>query len=114
MTGTDSAPRRVLPLSEPCPSWCTQPEYGATHRFFNVGDDVLNDVRMHSDATRASDGAWTVYLDAADALASGGMVRAAASITLDVHASEELSAADAREMAAALVEAADKADGVAA
>jgi hypothetical protein len=109
MSTTDSA---VLPLSEPCPSWCAETEHAA-HRF-NVGDDVFNDVRRHSDATGSRDGRWTVATVAMDALACGGMVRARASITVDVHADEELSAADAREMASALVKAADKADGVAA
>jgi hypothetical protein len=103
---------RVLPLSEPCPVWCSEQEY-ALHRF-TVGDDVFNDVRLHTAATRASDGRWTVSTAVADALACGGMVRGQASITLDVHASEELSAADAREIAAALVAAADKADAAAA
>jgi hypothetical protein len=112
MAVTDSAARRVLPLSEPCPSWCTEQEEAA-HRF-TVGDDVTNDVRMHTAATRASDGSWTVFVAVTDALATGGMVRAAASIALDVHADLELSAADAREMAAALVKAADMLDGVAA
>jgi hypothetical protein len=109
MTVTDI---RVLPLSEPCPSWCRETEYAA-HRF-TVGDDVFNDVRMHTAATGSRDGRWTVYVDVTDALACGGMVRANPSITLDVHADLELSADDAREMASALVKAADKADGVAA
>jgi hypothetical protein len=106
---TDSA---VLPLSEPCPVWCRETEHGA-HRF-SVGDDVLFDLRRHTAATRASDGAWTVSTVAMDALEGGGMVRAQAAITLDIDAYQELSAAQAREMAAALEAAADKADGVAA
>jgi hypothetical protein len=106
---TDSA---VLPLSEPCPVWCRETEHGA-HRF-SVGDDVLFDLRRHTAATRASDGAWTVSTVAMDALEGGGMVRAQASISLDVHADLELSAADAREIAAALVNAAAMLDGAAA
>jgi hypothetical protein len=109
MSTTDSA---VLPLSDPCPVWCRETEHGS-HRF-SVGDDVLNDLRRHSDSTRASNGRWTVVTVAMDALEGGGMVRAQAAITVDVHADEELSAGDAREMASALVKAADKADGVAA
>jgi hypothetical protein len=109
MPTTDSA---VLPLSAPCPSWCAEPEHGA-HRF-DVGDDVFNDVRMHTDVTRARDGRWTVSTGVTDALACGGMVRGQASINLDIDADQELSAATAREMAAALVKAADMIDGVAA
>jgi hypothetical protein len=97
---------RVLPLSEPCPSWCSETEHAA-HRF-NVGDDVFNDVRMHTAATGSRDGRWTVSTGVADALACGGMVRASAAITLDIDAYQELSAADARELASALVKAADK------
>jgi hypothetical protein len=108
MSTTDSA---VLPLSEPCPMWCSETEHGS-HRF-NVGDDVFNDVRMHSDVTRARDGRWTVAVRLTDALACGGMVRGQASINLDIDADQELSAATAREMASALVTAADKLDGAA-
>jgi hypothetical protein len=97
---------RVIPLSEPCPSWCAEPEHGA-HRF-SVGDDVFNDVRRHSDSTRARDGRWTVSTGVTDALACGGMVRGQASINLDIDADLELSAGGARELAAALVKAADK------
>jgi hypothetical protein len=105
MTVTTSPDTRIVPLSEPCPVWCSETEHGA-HRF-SVGDDVLNDLRRHSDSTRASDGRWTVATVAMDALEGGGMVRAQASINLDVDDGQELSAATAREMAAALVKAAD-------
>jgi hypothetical protein len=106
---TDSA---VLPLSEPCPVWCREQEHGS-HRF-SVGDDVLFDLRRHTAATRASDGAWTVSTVAMDAREGGGMVRAQAAITVDIDAYQELSATQAREMAAALEAAADKADAAAA